>query len=768
MALIDEINAGTPRQTVITFPDGDHEDIMSGFKSGSIELEEILCDGESLLFGGCASNMFSCHLVSDDILGKKIKVYQKIGEYTEDIFTGYVDSLSETNERTYHELIAYDEINRHGADNVAEWYNNLWTTKETYTLKEFRDSFFAYIGITQVNTQLVNDGMTVTKTISGESIPAIDIMKAICEINGVFGNINRQGLFDYVSLSNFAVEFEYKSANSTFETYSCEPITRVRVIEDTDDVGAVVGEEGNTYTVCGNILTYGTSAEERTEIASKLFSKIVGLPYRPADMQAIISNPSIRLGDRLALDVNGKETQTYVLKNRLYGVQLFSQRIEAEGVPVYSETDIDVNSEIQRIKSKQLKITKTVEEFKTEVVDGVREAKSVAKQTADKMEWIVEGEDKSSFEMTDEAIEATTKKLMITTSDGKTVLIEGGKMFIDEIFAQAITATGSIAGAKLIGAYIESECGKIGGFTMSDTALYNGTSSMDSTENGVYLGTDGLKTASDYGNVKHQGWYSQYERRPEKDAGSMTIVGPGGIGVYGYTYGNASTERSLKFYCDDEFCGGIDDRGLIDKDGTPIIEYDGSAILKYLNVSKTLMLPDEIWSDAKTHVAMITSSGELTTSTINSTELYRLLGVTSNVQDQFNAITKAMAIGYENSGNKTVSLTSGTASTVASVTVGAGTWLIVGGIRYTPGSGAPLSTTELSISTGTTMNTNPTNYVKQQESGLSNGTAALNATTIVTVSADTTYNLLGRVYTSGSSNPTTALGRIFAVKIPKM
>lgn len=497
MSLIDEINAGTPRQTVITFPDGDHEDIVSGFKSGSIELEEILCDGESLLFGGCASNMFGCCLISDDILGKKIKVYQKIGEYTQDIFTGYIDSLTETNERTYHKLIAYDAIKRHGADNVAEWYNSLWESKSEYTLKEFRDSFFAHIGVEQVDVELVNDNMAITKTISGESIPAINIMKAICEINGVFGNVNRQGIFDYVNLGESSKGYIYRSGDSAFESYNCNPITRVRVIEDEDDVGAVVGQDGNTYTVCGNILTLGTGTEERASIADKLLTKIYEMTYRPADIVGVISDPTIQLGDKLTVDVNGEEVTTYVLKNRMYGVQMFSQRIESEGVELYSETDIDVNTEIQRIKSKQLKITKTVEEFKTEVVDGVRDAKSTAKQTADKMEWIVkevEGEGESSLEITDEAIEATTKKLLITTPDGKTVLIEGGKMLIDEIFAQAITATGSISGAKLIGATGEFE-GDIA--TYGTITLYTGTIMYDEEHPDGYFVKDAGKIVLD-------------------------------------------------------------------------------------------------------------------------------------------------------------------------------------------------------------------------------------------------------------------------------
>lgn len=40
--------------------------------------------------------------------------------------------------------------------------------------------------------------------------------------------------------------------------------------------------------------------------------------------------------------------------------------------------------------------------------------------------------------------------------------------------------------------YLTAKSGTIGGFTIGSTALYNGTDSMTSTKEGVYLGTDGL------------------------------------------------------------------------------------------------------------------------------------------------------------------------------------------------------------------------------------------------------------------------------------
>ena len=186
-----------------------------------------------------------------------------------------------------------------------------------------------------------------------------------------------------------------------------------------------------------------------------------------------------------------------------------------------------------------------------------------------------------------------------------------------------------------------------------------------------------------------------------------------------------------------------------------------------LYATESAKMPFLSKNDGNTHVVLANNEGNLTVSSITSTEVYRLLGVTSNIQDQLNAITSALAIGYKNSGYKTVSMATDTLTNIASVKLTAGTWLLVGGIRYTQGSGAQFVTTELSIHTNTTaMNTNPTNYAKQQESTIANETSALNATTIVTVSSDTTYYLNGRVKTAGSNSATTAYGRLFGIKIP--
>lgn len=67
----------------------------------------------------------------------------------------------------------------------------------------------------------------------------------------------------------------------------------------------------------------------------------------------------------------------------------------------------------------------------------------------------------------------------------------------NEILANTITsaelAAGSVTADKISVDTLESIVAKIGGFNINQTALYNGTDSMESTTKGIYIGIDGIR-----------------------------------------------------------------------------------------------------------------------------------------------------------------------------------------------------------------------------------------------------------------------------------
>lgn len=74
--------------------------------------------------------------------------------------------------------------------------------------------------------------------------------------------------------------------------------------------------------------------------------------------------------------------------------------------------------------------------------------------------------------------------------------------------------------------YLTAKSGTIGGFTIGSTALYNGTSSMDSTDTGVYLGTNGLNLGGNF-TVKNDGTVlikkGKMQIGTETDDGTFTL-----------------------------------------------------------------------------------------------------------------------------------------------------------------------------------------------------------------------------------------------------
>jgi hypothetical protein len=473
--------------------------------SEAFELQESLCTQNELRFGCCEASVlkFKCRnefgelkdkwFDASMVLNGNADVPFKIGSYR-------VFSDEPSGDKKYKNITAYDAM--YGVINaeMVEWYDGLTFS---ITMKDFRDSFFAYLGLAQVEIELVNDNMLIDKTIDADSISGKQIITAICELNGVFGHINRQGLFEYISLAKrkqmiypgmedvypgsgiypgmlidnyeealypseelFPSEdlFPFDKAirkyphdevsksryiSCEYEDFETQIISKLQIRQEENDIGATYGTGTNTYIVQDNFLVYGKSTSDLKNIAKKLFVKINGIYYRPfkANLQG---NPCIEVGDVVVVHTRYKEVESYVLERTIKGIQALRDTFESQGVYEYAEKINSTNKEIKKLKGKTNKLVRTVEMLNSEINDEETGLKSQIEQTSEKVETKVSKGEVSS-EISVELGKILLQGNRIAIESDYFTLSEDGKLHaIDGVFEGDIITKNAIINGGMI------------------------------------------------------------------------------------------------------------------------------------------------------------------------------------------------------------------------------------------------------------------------------------------------------------------------------
>lgn len=406
--------------------------------------ESLSSDG--LMFGSCEAseikfriyNVFTPlkdkWLTVTQVLDKDFENPLQIGKYK-------VYSDKPTADRSYRDVVAYDSMFNIINSDVASWYNSLTFPMQ---LKSFRDSFFDYFGIDQEEVALVNDAMTVEKTIEPSVLSGKDVLQSICQINGCFGHIGRDGKMQYVFLnaiigglypSNdiYPAEDLYPQQPNvnvlskglyveppTYEDFTVKAIDKLQIREKEGDIGVIVGSGNNAYVVEDNFLVYGKSTDDLTVIANNMLSVIDGLEYRPFDAR-LVGNPCFEVGDMVRLNTKHQIIDSYVLQRTLSGVQCLRDDFSAEGEEYQSEKVNDIQTDIKQLKGKSNTLERTIEETRSTIANVEEGLQSEISQTADaiRLEVAEETNELSS------QIEQTQNYIVLgVNSQGKMVLVE--------------------------------------------------------------------------------------------------------------------------------------------------------------------------------------------------------------------------------------------------------------------------------------------------------------------------------------------------------
>ena len=332
--------------------------------SESLSLEESIFDGNGeLSVIGCISNRFSIEIRNQGVSlkNKAIEVQIRIdGGSWNDLFTGYVDSVETVRDRSYQKLQCYDALYQYQDKNFFPKYNTL---PSSFTVKTLRDAFFNYLSVSQESTTLVNDAIVLSKNIEDGEIACIDVIRAICQINGVFGKIDASGVFRYVELSMPSEFLPYpddnlfpdddlypskntgetiyvdKYRNIKYEDYELAPITGVTVRDGASDTEyGQAGTSGNMLLIEGNMLCSGLDSLTKTAIAGGILSRADTFVYQPLEATSV-GLPYVNCGDAVAYyiyDYSSGEPVTHVMgfsvmSRYLKGIQWMTDTYSARG-----------------------------------------------------------------------------------------------------------------------------------------------------------------------------------------------------------------------------------------------------------------------------------------------------------------------------------------------------------------------------------------------------------------------------------------------------
>lgn len=431
------------KQLSIVSDDGKINITNTELHQEKFELTESLCSEQELTFGSCEAAMIK-FTVSNTFLpmkGRWMTVMMSLGGHA-DIpfqFGRYkVDSDTPTADRSCRDVVAYDALYDILNADVAAWYNTVFpsheeqqtdkdgnkTTVTVYdpvTMKQFRNSFFKHFGIEQADIILVNDNMSIEKTVAvtpssetssdteesstiGESMSGKEVLSCICELNGCMGHMGRDGKFHYIYLEQeiqglYPRNDLYPADNlyprdpksnrigkdlyitAEYEDFLVKTINKLQIREQKNDIGVIVGTGDNAYVIEDNFLVYGKGTKELKGIAKNILSKIRGIVYRPftADCKG---NPCLEVGDAVRLPTRYELIESYILKRTLKGIQALRDDLEADGEEYRTNGANGIQKSILKLKGKSNVLERTIEKTQSTITDVEKGLQSQITQTA--------------------------------------------------------------------------------------------------------------------------------------------------------------------------------------------------------------------------------------------------------------------------------------------------------------------------------------------------------------------------------------------------
>nr|DAH87769.1 MAG TPA: hypothetical protein [Bacteriophage sp.] len=383
----------------------------------SVTITQSICSDEELSLGGCIASSIEfevSEVMDKDVTGLEFKCYMDVEDaeggavLTIPMGVYRVDSANMVDDKDYKKIIAYDAL-YDASEDVSEFYNNIFAENETISYAEFRLKILNHFGIEFEGRNYINDNELAKKTLSPQgNLTGVMILKCICEANGAFGYIDRNGKFSeaiareaaglFPEEDLFPAEDLYPESGANiqyagtetdqaqyistkFEEYETMPITCVTIKSSADDIGvASSDDESNPYIISSNFLFYGKSQEELKSIGKGIQSVLSGFVYRPNET-TLEGLPYMDVGDWYSLVKNRDNVVSPVLSRTLTGVQGLRDTFSSKGNKIRANEQTTRDELIQNM-GKILEIQKSIDGLSVDVIDLGKKEQSHFEQTS--------------------------------------------------------------------------------------------------------------------------------------------------------------------------------------------------------------------------------------------------------------------------------------------------------------------------------------------------------------------------------------------------
>ena len=341
----------------------------SSLESENFTLDESICSDQNVTYGACEASMvsFAVYNIPEELNNKVIEITQAVDGEVVPFGTYRIwSAIKRDGDSRWRDIVAYDRMTELDKD-VAKWYKEFWTGRTSATLKEFRVSFFDYVGFDIVEQNLTNDNMVITNTINPKSIKGRYVAQKIGEINACFGHFTRENKFKYISLSAISLypsetlfpaedlfpsegsemmsaeSAVYFASESHYEDFCVQAVDSV-TFRNSDDISGYTVTFGDTqnnpYIIDGNFLLLGKSNEELKEIAYNFLLMTKNKTYVP-NTTVMIGLPYMEVGDTVSIMLERDAIETFIFQRKLTGIHSLMDSITATGTEYRQDESSD-------------------------------------------------------------------------------------------------------------------------------------------------------------------------------------------------------------------------------------------------------------------------------------------------------------------------------------------------------------------------------------------------------------------------------------------